>query len=142
MTYADGYPVLELWSRDGENYPDPVKSADGTNKYRDLNGETLPKGLVYFRELPIGTYYLMETAYPERNGSNRLTFFVESDRVFRLEVKGEEGFVLSKWQNGGAYEKCAKQGEYFRVTNLEAVCKLTDSGNNLLYRQKNNSGRG
>ena len=132
-TYANGYPILIPWSRDGENYPDPVKSADGTGSFRKLDGSIVPKGMVYFRELPIGTFYLVETTYPERNGSNRITFFVEEDRVFRLEVRGTEGNVLSQWQPDGSYAPVEKTGGDYVVGNLEAVCKLTDNNNHLLY---------
>ena len=135
-SYENGYPNLKPWTRDGENYPDPVKSADGTSRFKDLNGNTLDKGLVYFRELPIGTYYLQETEYPTRNGSDRKTFYVESDRVFRLEVKGLEDFDLSEWQEDGTYAPCSKQNGqngYYVVGNTEAVCKLTDANGNLLY---------
>lgn len=133
-TYPNGYPKLEPWSRDGENYPEPVKSADGTSKYKKLDGTTVPKGVVYFSELPIGTYYLLETAYPVRNGNNRRSFYVESDRVLRLEVNGVEDFVLSELQSDGAYEKCSKDSRnYYLADNKEAVCKLTDSSGNLLY---------
>ena len=131
VTYHDKdtkYPKLKLWSRDGETNPDPVKSADG---------KTVSKGLVYFRELPIGTYYLVETSYPYRNGSNRKAFFVESDRVFKLEVNGENNFTLSEWQSGGTYKEVDKNTyddvEYFTVRNVEAVCKLTDGNDTLLY---------
>ena len=141
-TYSNGYPMMTLWSRDGENYPDPVKSADGTNSYRMLDGTTVPKGLVYFRELPIGTYYLVETSYPDRNGSNRRTFYVESDRVFRLEVfmegegeNAEAAFRLEEWSPDGSYKELGKTDDkkYYTVGNSEAVCKLTDANDNLLY---------
>ena len=141
-TYSNGYPMMTLWSRDGENYPDPVKSADGTNSYRMLDGTTVPKGLVYFRELPIGTYYLVETSYPDRNGSNRRTFYVESDRVFRLEVfmegegeNAEAAFSLEEWSPDGSYTDLEKTSDkkYYIVGNSEAVCKLTDANDNLLY---------
>ena len=141
-TYSNGYPMMTLWSRDGENYPDPVKSADGTNSYRMLDGTTVPKGLVYFRELPIGTYYLVETSYPDRNGSNRRTVYVESDRVFRLEVfmegegeNAEAAFSLEEWSPDGSYTDLEKTSDkkYYIVGNSEAVCKLTDANDNLLY---------
>ena len=99
----DGYPKLMRWTRDGETYPKPVESADGTGKFKDVENRKLPKGMVYFPELPVGTYYLLETEYPERNGSNRHAFYVESDRVFKLEIWLPEGatnieFSLSEWQ--------------------------------------------
>ena len=142
VTYKNGYPQLLLWSRTGEegDAPDPVKSADGTAKFKKLDGTTVPKGMVYFRELPIGTYYLVETTYPERNGSNRKTFYVEEDRVFKLVVKGlddqgQSSFTLSEWQENGEYKDLSKNddGNYV-VSNNEAVCKLTDGNDNLLYR--------
>jgi hypothetical protein len=85
-TFEDGYPKLIRWSRDGENYPAPVVSADGTAAFKDKDNKPLPKGMVYFRDLPLGTYYLLETAYPERDGSGRRTYYVESDRVFKLDI--------------------------------------------------------
>ncbi|MBO7674903.1 MAG: hypothetical protein J6S63_07820, partial [Atopobiaceae bacterium] len=141
-TFDDGYPKLMLWSRDGENYPAPVVSANGTATYKDKDNKTLPKGMVYFRELPIGTYYLLETAYPERNGNNRRTYYVESDRVFRLEIEEIDEVThavevtLEEWKQGGDYEELPRdaQGRYV-VSNQEAVCKLTDANNNLLYAQ-------
>ena len=152
VTFDDGYPKLMRWSRDGENYPAPVVSADGTDAH-------LPKGLVYFRELPLGTYYLLETAYPERNGSGRHTFYLESDRVFKLELKlgesteqsgegteqpeegteqaGEIIVTLSEWKptedNKTRYEELPKKDDYYVVSNQEVVCKLTDANDNLLY---------
>jgi hypothetical protein len=134
-----GYPKLKLWSRDGteDTRPEPVKSADGTSANKMLDGNNVPKGLVYFRELPMGTYYLLETGYPERNGSNRRTFYVETDRVLKLEVKGLEGFTLSELQEDGTYQPCKRSSfkdvEYYTVANTEAVCKLTDGSDNLLY---------
>ena len=144
-TFEDGYPKLIRWSRDGENYPAPVVSADGTAHYRDVNNDTLPKGLVYFRELPLGAYYLLETGYPERNGDGRRTYYAESDRVFRLTIEessGEEkiSVTLKEWkpatENGEAsYEELPKTGDYYVVSNQEVVCKLTDGSDNLLYTQ-------
>ena len=144
-TYEDGYPELMRWSRDGETYPAPVVSADGTDSFKDRENKTLPKGLVYFRELPLGTYYLLETAYPERNGSGRRTFYAESDRVFKLDIAedvntpGGTVVTLSEWkqdaQGNAGYEVLTREGEYYIVSNREVVCKLTDESDNLLYVQ-------
>ena len=143
-TFEDGYPKLMLWSRDGENYPAPVVSADGTNAFKDVNNRTLPKGLVYFRELPLGTYYLLETEYPERNGNNRRTYYAESDRVFRLEVEEIEespedvNVTISEWKpDTASFEELPKDAAtgYYMVSNREVVCKLTDDADNLLYIQ-------
>ena len=144
--FSDGYPKLKRWSRDGETYPAPAVSADGTTSYKDVNNKTLPKGMVYFRELPLGTYYLLETAYPERNGDGRRTYFAESDRVFKLEVAEVEGsteevkVTLSEWMLDGEgnpnYVELAKDKDgYYVVSNLEVICKLTDAADNLLYIQ-------
>ena len=151
-TLDDGYPKLSRWSRDGETYPAEVVSAPDPNdpnvdhkNYRDVKGDNLPKGLVYFRELPLGTYYLLETAYPERNGSNRTTFYKESDRVFKLEIKEnvsdptEITITLSEWKpadetNPVRYELLSKNTDgYYTVSNQEVVCKLTDADDKLLY---------
>ena len=143
-TFEDGYPQLMLWSRDGETYPDPVESADGTAKFKDKDNRTLPKGMVYFRELPLGTYFLLETAYPERNGDNRRAFFVESDRVFKLEVEEDKddatkvNVKLSEWEPDEAdlqhYEELPKdENDYYVISNKEVVCKLTDGTDHLLY---------
>ncbi|MCR5097188.1 MAG: hypothetical protein K6A70_10720 [Erysipelotrichaceae bacterium] len=137
VTYENGYPVLNLWSRDGETYPDPVTSADGTERYKDREDHILKKGLVYFRELPKGTYYLLETYYPDRNGDNRKSFFVETDTVLKLTVIGETEFTLEKLKDDNSgYEPCAKDEEdhYYVVGNTEAVSKLTDGSDKLLYR--------
>ena len=102
--------------------------------------------MVYFRELPLGTYYLLETAYPERNGDGRRTYFAESDRVFKLEVAEVEGsteeikVTLSEWMLDGEgnpnYVELAKDKDgYYVVSNLEVICKLTDAADNLLYIQ-------
>ncbi|GEM_PF-6424072 len=145
-TFEDGYPKLMRWSRDGETYPDPVVSADGTAafKYKD-NKTTLPKGMVYFRELPLGTYYLLETGYPERNGDRRRTYYLESDRVFKLEVTEDPNNpgiavpTLSEWipateEDPAGYTPLPKDEKgYYKVSNKEVVCKLTDDNDNLLY---------
>ncbi|MBR3631443.1 MAG: hypothetical protein IKN55_13370 [Oscillospiraceae bacterium] len=144
--YEDGYPQLMRWSRDGENYPDPVKSADGTDTYKDIYNNRLPKGMVYFRELPLGTYYLLETAYPERNGDGRRTYYAESDRVFRLIVMENNDpnspepviWELSEWKptedNKTNYEVLPKDSKgNYTVSNQEVVCKLTDANDTLLY---------
>ena len=142
--FEDGYPQLMLWSRDGETYPAPVVSADGTAKFKDKDNRTLPKGMVYFRELPLGTYFLLETAYPERNGDNRRAFFVESDRVFKLEVEEDKddatkvNVTLSEWEPNEAdlqhYEELDKNKDgYYVISNKEVVCKLTDGTDHLLY---------
>lgn len=141
-TFDNGYPKLVLWSRDGETYPDPVKSADGTTDgpaaVKMLNGDAAPKGLVYFRELPIGTYYLLETAYPVRNGNNKITSYVKTDRVLKLEVRGKDDFALSELlkvdDTYTTYRSCEKtSSNYYAVGNTEAACKLTDGNDNLLY---------
>ena len=147
-TFPDGFPKLERWSRDGESYPDPVRSADGSDSFKDVDNQTLPKGMVYFRELPLGTYYLLETAYPERNGSSRRTYYIESDRVFRLTVELEDEndpasplrSTLSEWyptaDGSEDYRPLSKDaGGYYVVTNSEAVCKLTDGSDKLLYTE-------
>lgn len=135
--YDNNYPVLKPWSRDGEYYPEPVKSADGTTKYKKLDGTTAEKGLVYFRELPAGEYFLKETSYPDRNGSNRKTYYIESDRVLRLVVYENETFTLEELNKNGDFVDCDKkpygEKEYYAVDNIEAVCKLTDDEDNLLY---------
>ena len=149
---AAGYPVLTLWSRDGENYPAPVKSADGSASFKMLDGSIVPKGVVYFRELPIGTYFLKETSYPERNGSNRRAFYKEIDRILKLEIEkydngdsatGENEirvkFTLSEWKTENTYEEIGvvtpDEGGFdtIKVTNTDVVCKLTDGSDNLLY---------
>ena len=144
QTYDDGYPKLVRWSRDGVNYPEPVESADGTDKFKDKDNNTLPAGMVYFRELPLGTYYLLETYYPERNGAGRRTYYLESDRVFRLSIEEDETnngvtFTLSEWKpkegDPTNYDELEKDGKYYVVGNQEIVCKLTDADNNLLYMQ-------
>lgn len=143
--FEDGYPKLMLWSRDGENYPAPVVSADGTASFKDKDNKTLPKGMVYFRELPLGTYYLLETAYPERNGNGRRTYYVEGDRVLKLKIDEVDPtthaveVTLSEWKQDGGYEPLSKdaQGRYV-VPNQEAVCKLTDASDKLLYVQGHN----
>lgn len=132
-TFVDGYPQLEPWSRDGVYYPDPFVSADGSAKYKDLEGRTLKKGEVYLSGLPLGTYFLKEEVYPERNGSNRRTFYVENDRLYRLVITGDDEYTLSEWISGNEYEDCNIQGGYYRVANTEAVCKLTDDSGKLLY---------
>lgn len=145
-TYSDGYPKLKKWVHQGESEDTPAtkaESADGrTDKWAD--GTLLPKGLVYFPELPIGTYYLLEEKYPGRNGSNRITFYVETDRVLQLEVKGENGFTLKELQSGSDYVECSKidvpgahkygENYYYKVDNTEAVCKMTDGKGHLLYK--------
>ncbi len=143
-TFEDGYPALTRWSRDGETYPAAVVSADGTSDFRDVDNKVLPKGMVYFRELPIGTYYLLETEYPERNGDGRHTFYAETDRVLKLEIQEEataEGGItvtLSEWKpatadSSSTYEELAKNDDYYTVSNQEVVCKLTDANDHLLY---------
>ena len=134
----NGFPSLKLWENNGESEITST-SADGTNKYRDMDNQRLDKGVVYFREIPIGTYYLRETAYPERNGNNRISFYVESDRVFRLEVLGEEGIKLYEWDssNATAYTDSLMDmydSSYYSVSNINAVCKLTN-GSTLLYER-------
>ncbi len=146
QTFEDGYPKLRRWSRDGVTYPAAVISADGTSAYRDVNNRTLPKGVVYFRELPIGTYYLLETQTPERNGAGRRTFYAESDRVFKLDIvedpddKKDVKVTLSEWKPAtesveAHYEELSKPGNYYIVDNREVVCKLTDASDKLLYTQ-------
>ena len=144
-TYEDGYPKLMPWSRDGETYPAPVVSADGTSAYKDIDNNPLPKGVVYFRELPLGTYYLLETAYPERNGDGRRTYYLESDRVFKLDIAEAEGstsageitVTLSEWkpteEDPTNYDVLPHPGDYYVVSNQEVVCKLTDANDKLLY---------
>ena len=140
--YEDGYPKLRRWSRDGETYPAPVASADGTNAYRDENNNKLDKGMVFFPELPLGTFYLLETVYPERNGDGRRTYYVESDRVFRLvlelDANNKLKFTLSEWDELSGefveiHDKTSKG--YYVISNQEVVCKLTDENDNLLYVQ-------
>ena len=144
QTFEDGYPMLMRWSRDGENYPAPVVAADGTNSFRDVDNRTLPKGVVYIRELPLGTYYLLETAYPERNGDGRRTYYEESDCVFRLVIEEDlsspEGIrvTISRLYQDSAgnsyYQELDKnENGYYVVSNREVVCKLTDADDNLLY---------
>lgn len=135
MYLSNGYPIIEPWSHDGETYPDPAVSADGTSEYKDIEGKTLPKGLVYFPEVPKGILYLLETDYPERNGSNRREFYVESDRLFRIEVRDENDFTLSEWKGGSQdnYAECSKDSNYYIISNTEAVCKITDGSDKLLY---------
>lgn len=147
QTFKDGYPKMMRWSRDGETYPTPVESADGTEKYKDIENNPLDKGLVYFRELPIGTYYLMETGYPERNGSNRRAFYKESDRVLRLTVWLDENTEKSDFKieelKYNTEEETYKFEElspdpsshYINLSNKDVVCKLTDDKDNLLYVQ-------
>ena len=145
QTYDDGYPKLVRWSRDGLTYPDPVVSADDTDKFKDKYNNTLPAGVVYFRELPLGTYYLLETYYPERNGEGKRTYYLESDRVFKLDLEenpneqGKAVVTLSEWKpkegDPTNYDKLEKDGKYYVVGNQEIVCKLTDADNNLLYTQ-------
>lgn len=142
-TFEDGYPMLKRWSRDGETYPAAVYSADGTSAFRDVNNRTLPKGVVYFRELPMGTYYLLETATPERNGAGRRTYYAESERVFKLDIMEDETatggirVTLSEWQPTEAdkanYVELDKSNDDYLVSNQEVVCKLTDASGNLLY---------
>lgn len=147
-TFEDGYPKLTRWSRDGETYPAPVESADGTDKYKDVDNHRLKKGLVYFRELPIGTYYLLETTYPDRNGKGRRTFYQESDRVLRLTIWLDESTKAPDYrvdelkyndaeQKYTDYEPLPKDDSsgYYTLSNNEVVCKLTDASNNLLYSQ-------
>lgn len=146
VVYEDGYPKIMRWSRDGENYPAPVKSADGTSTYRDIDNKTLDKGVVYFRELPLGTYYLLETEYPERDGNNRRTFYIESDRVFKLVLKlsetPEQDLIVEMYEwtglgedNKPEYRELTKDSKgYYVVDNKEAICKLTE-GNTLLYTE-------
>lgn len=138
--FEDGYPKLRRWSRDGETYPAPVVSADGTAAFKDVNNQKLPKGMVYFRELPMGTYYLLETAYPERNSAGRRTYFAERDRVFKLVIEEDETsptgirFSLSEWiQNAEYRELSTDDNGYYLVDNQEVVCKLTDANDQLLY---------
>lgn len=133
--YDNNYPKLEPWSREGEDIHS-AKSADGTSQYKKIDGEILPKGVVYFREIPVGTYYLLETAYPDRNGNNRRTFYVETDRVLKLEVRNNvDDFVLSEWQEDGTYIELNKNDEgYYVVSNIEAYVKLTDNSDKLLYK--------
>ena len=146
QTFEDGYPKLRRWSRDGVTYPAAVISADGTSAYRDVNNRTLPKGVGYFRELPIGVYYLLETQTPERNGAGRRTFYAESDRVFKLDIvedpddKKDVKVTLSEWKPAtesveAHYEELSKPGNYYIVDNREVVCKLTDASDKLLYTQ-------
>ena len=133
-TFVDGYPQLEAWSRDGVYYPDPFVSADGTAKFKDLEGKTLKKGEVFLSGLPLGTYFLKEGTYPERNGSNRRTFYVENDRLYKLVITGEDEYTLSEWIRGNEYETYEKQQDgYYHIANTEAVCKLTDDSGKLLY---------
>ena len=124
-TYENGYPKLTPWERIGTQTT--ATSADGTTE--------IQKGVVYFPELPKGTFYLLETEYPGRNGDNRITFFVEQDRVFKLTINGMDDFVMEEWQEGGEFTPLAKNddGTYI-IRNTEAVCKLTDSNNKLLYK--------
>ena len=100
----------------------------------------------YFRELPIGTYYLLETQTPERNGAGRRTFYAESDRVFKLDIvedpddKKDVKVTLSEWKPAtesveAHYEELSKPGNYYIVDNQEVVCKLTDASDKLLYTQ-------
>ena len=130
----NGFPDLKLWKRSDESVT--ATSADGTNNYRDKNNKTLKKGVVYFREIPKGTWYLRETDYPSRNGSNRISYYVESDRVFRLEVKGDESIEIYEWDssNKDKYTDILldKSGDYYQMRNIDAVCKLTN-GDTLLY---------
>ncbi|MBR4545895.1 MAG: hypothetical protein IKO14_08015 [Oscillibacter sp.] len=129
-TYENRYPKLTEWKRDAD---DAATSA--TSAGRNYNGRDSARGLVYFRELPKGTYYLKETEYPVRNGSDKQTFYVESDRVFRLEIKGDDGFTLSEWNaDTKDYTESEKTSDnLYVVRNTEAVCKLTDEYNHLLY---------
>lgn len=149
-TYDNGYPILEPWSRDGEHFP-VATSADGSASYKDRNGTILPPGLVYFAELPIGTYYLLETAYPERNGSRQRTSYVETDRLLQLVIRRDESektvFELKEWmeepdpETSEQYKEVSREtvkksynDEYcYQIANIEAVCKLTDNAGNLLY---------
>ena len=138
-TFEDGYPKLKLWSRDGATTR--VSSADGTDAYRDIDNKPLPKGVVYFRELPLGTYFLLETDYPVRNGDGRRAFFKESDRVLKLvleeksESNGDIEITLSEWnQKTENYDVLSKDDlGYYVASNQEVVCKLTDTNDNLLY---------
>ena len=154
---ADNFPVLVRWSRDGVSYPDPYRAADGSASFKKLDDSTVDKGVVYFRELPIGEFYLVETDYPSRNGDNRLTYYVEGDRVFRmtltLDDEGRYDFTLDEWDPAtGEFDACAvadgyydESGRYvsysadgsafYVVKNREAVCKLTDGNGNLLYEK-------
>ncbi|MBR0281635.1 MAG: hypothetical protein IJQ81_08590, partial [Oscillibacter sp.] len=134
----NNYPEMTRYLRDGEEYP-PVKSADDKTKY---NGATVAKGLVCFRDLPKGSYYLVESYYPGRNGDDRIAYFVESDRVFKLDVNGKDDFTLSEWNTDGTFTECATDSanKYYVVGNTQAVCKLTDANGNLLY-ERSLSGR-
>ena len=134
----NNYPEMTRYLRDGEEYPS-VKSADGKTKY---NGATVEKGLVCFRDLPKGSYYLVESYYPGRNGDNRIAYFVESDRVFKLDVRGDKDFTLSEWKTDGTFTECVKDSanKYYVVKNTQAVCKLTDGAGNLLYERSLSGG--
>ena len=133
-----GKPKLNA---DNNNYPEmtlledylPSKSADG---------KTVEKGLVRFRDLPKGSYYLVESYYPGRNGDNRIAYFVESDRVFKLDVNGKDDFTLSEWNTDGTFTECPKDSanKYYVVGNTQAVCKLTDASGNLLYERSLSGG--
>lgn len=57
--------------------PAPATSADGTNTYTDSSSNTLDEGVVLFKAVPNGTYYMKETGTPSGSTySNSETYVV------------------------------------------------------------------
>ena len=115
-----------------------ANAADGTNAYKDAKGNRLDKGVVLFRKIPTGTFYLKETVFPTVDADETRKTFVDMGAIYRLVIDEVGRFTISLEDGSEQGKELAKDEDdedgLYLVVNSVAVCKLTDDSDWLLYR--------